>query len=106
MSPAHSAHVVLMQRFAASGAGRLGAAGVHLTTSRFAVSDGCKAGLGSGRVILSSSAEPVGSIEVALAHASRLLEQRPVLAAEQAAEILKVAPGHPPAQLLLAVARR
>jgi tetratricopeptide (TPR) repeat protein len=55
---------------------------------------------------LSSSAEPVGTIEVALNHASRLLQTDPTLAAEQAAEILKVVPGHPPATLLLAIARR
>jgi tetratricopeptide (TPR) repeat protein len=61
---------------------------------------------GGGLLKLSSTAGPVGSIEVALAHASRLLAQRPQLAAEQATEILKVAPGHPPAVLLLAVARR
>jgi tetratricopeptide (TPR) repeat protein len=55
---------------------------------------------------LSSTAEPVGTIEVALAHATRLLAERPQLAIEQASEILKAAPGHPPAVLLLATARR
>lgn len=49
---------------------------------------------------------PVGTLEVALEHAARLLERRPELAAEQAAEILKAAPGHPLATLLLGVARR
>ena len=52
------------------------------------------------------TAEPVGSIEVALAHAARLLERDPGLAAEQAGEILKAAPGHPSALLVLAIARR
>jgi predicted Zn-dependent protease len=50
--------------------------------------------------------EPVGSIEVALAHATRLLDSNPVLAAEQAREILKASPAHPLATLLLGVARR
>ncbi|MBS0578920.1 MAG: sulfotransferase [Proteobacteria bacterium] len=54
----------------------------------------------------SVAAEPVGSIEVALAHAARLLEHQPLLAAEQATEILRVAPGHPQATVILAVARR
>ncbi len=67
--------------------------------------------MGARRVLadkskVSSTAEPVGSIEVALAHASRLLPQRPELAAEQAGEILKVAPGHPLATLLLGAAQR
>jgi tetratricopeptide (TPR) repeat protein len=47
-----------------------------------------------------------GSVEVALQHAARLLPVRPELAAEQAAEILKAAPDHPMALLLLALARR
>jgi hypothetical protein len=55
---------------------------------------------------LSSSEEPLGSIDVALAHASRLLDRNPALAAEQATEILKVAPNQPVAMLLAAVARR
>ncbi len=54
----------------------------------------------------SGSAEPVGTIDTALAHAGRLLERAPGLAAQQAAEILKVAPGHPSATLILAIARR
>ncbi|HLY52327.1 MAG TPA: sulfotransferase [Steroidobacteraceae bacterium] len=49
---------------------------------------------------------PAGSLEVALQHAARLLAAQPALAAEQAAEILKVAPGQPMALLLLAVAQR
>jgi predicted Zn-dependent protease len=60
----------------------------------------------NGETQLSSTAEPVGTIDVALAHASRLLGSNPVLAAEQAREILKAAPDHPMAMLLLAVALR
>jgi tetratricopeptide (TPR) repeat protein len=55
---------------------------------------------------LSSRAEPVGTIEVALAHAARLLQSDPRLAAEQATEILKAAPSHPTAGLLLGTAQR
>jgi tetratricopeptide (TPR) repeat protein len=55
---------------------------------------------------MSGQPQPLGSVEVALRHASRLLADRPALAAEQAAEILKVVPDHPMAILLLAVARR
>jgi tetratricopeptide (TPR) repeat protein len=50
--------------------------------------------------------EPTGTLETALAHASRLLHGSPALALEQADEILKVAPGHPPATLLQGTARR
>jgi tetratricopeptide (TPR) repeat protein len=53
---------------------------------------------------LSSTAEPVGSIDIALAHAARLLRSKPHLAAEQAEEILKVAPRHPVAALMLGLA--
>jgi len=53
-----------------------------------------------------TSSEPLGSLEVALNHAARLLQAKPALAAEQASEILKVAPDHPLATLLLAVAQR
>ncbi len=49
--------------------------------------------------------EPTASLDVALAHANRLLARDPALAAEQATEILKVAVRHPPALLLLGVAR-
>jgi tetratricopeptide (TPR) repeat protein len=55
---------------------------------------------------MTSGAEPTGTIDAALAHAQRLLQTDPTLAAEQAAEILKVAPQHPQAMLLLGVARR
>jgi tetratricopeptide (TPR) repeat protein len=52
------------------------------------------------------AAEPVGSLDVALAHAVRLLERDPLLAAEQAGEILNAVPGHPNASLVLGIARR
>src|SRR3984885_7043266 len=55
---------------------------------------------------MGDASEPVGSIEVALAHATRLLDSSPVLAAEQAGEILKASPAHPLATLLLGVAQR
>ncbi|HJY40306.1 MAG TPA: sulfotransferase [Steroidobacteraceae bacterium] len=55
---------------------------------------------------MNASSEPVGSLETALAHTQRLMTSEPQLAAEQATEILKVAPGHPLATLLLGVAQR
>ncbi len=55
---------------------------------------------------MSGASEPVGTLNVALTHAARLLESNPALAAEQAAEILKVVPDHPKAMLLMAAARR
>ncbi len=55
---------------------------------------------------MSRALEPVGTLEVALAHATKLLVSKPALAAEQASEILKVAPGHPAATLILAAAHR
>jgi len=55
---------------------------------------------------LSSRAEPVGTIEIALGHAARLLESNPRLALEQASEILKAVPNHPTAGLLLGTAHR
>ncbi len=50
--------------------------------------------------------EPVGTLEVALAHAAKLLLSDPALAAEQAGEILKVAPGHPVATIILGASHR
>jgi predicted Zn-dependent protease len=47
---------------------------------------------------------PTGSIATALAHAQQLLADDPALAAEQAREILRVAPGHPGATGLLGLA--
>jgi uncharacterized membrane-anchored protein len=55
---------------------------------------------------MSDSAAPTGTLEVAMAQALRLLDQDPALAFEQAREILAVHPGHPPARLLQAAARR
>jgi len=55
---------------------------------------------------VSGHSQSLGSLEVALSHAARLLPAQPALAAEQAAEILKVVPDHPVAMLLLAVAHR
>jgi tetratricopeptide (TPR) repeat protein len=55
---------------------------------------------------MSAASEPVGTLEVALAHAMRLLATDPSMAAEQAAEILKVVPDHPVAVLVLGSAQR
>src|SRR6186713_126567 len=55
---------------------------------------------------MSATPEAIGTLDVALAHTTRLLEHDPAAAAEQATEILKAIPGQPVAQLLLAVARR
>jgi tetratricopeptide (TPR) repeat protein len=55
---------------------------------------------------LNSVSQPIGSIDQALAHAKRLLEKSPELAAEQAREILSVIPGHPLARLILGAAHR
>ena len=55
---------------------------------------------------MTTAAEPTGTLATALELATRLLRSDPVLAAEQAGEILKVLPGHPMATLLLGVARR
>ena len=55
---------------------------------------------------MSEAPEPKGTLEVALVHATRLLQRDPRRAAEQAAEILKAVPGHPHAQLILGAARR
>src|ERR1700736_1856734 len=63
------------------------------------------AGGSCGQSNLSWTAEPVGTLDVALAHATRLMQSDPKLAAEQAGEILKVVPGHPVATLLLGCAR-
>jgi predicted Zn-dependent protease len=55
---------------------------------------------------VSTDAEPVATLEVALSHATRLLAGRPDLAALQAMEILNAVPNHPAALLLLAQAER
>jgi tetratricopeptide (TPR) repeat protein len=49
--------------------------------------------------------EPTGTLEQALAHATRLLATDPALAGEQASEILKVVRNHPQATLLLGLAQ-
>jgi tetratricopeptide (TPR) repeat protein len=53
-----------------------------------------------------SASEPVGTLEVALDHAARLLASNPAMAEAQAREILKAVPGHPQAVLLLGAALR
>jgi tetratricopeptide (TPR) repeat protein len=53
-----------------------------------------------------SAAEPVGTLDVALAHAARLLDSDPAQAAQQAVEILSVVENHPIARLLLGTARQ
>jgi tetratricopeptide (TPR) repeat protein len=55
---------------------------------------------------LTDASEPVGTLDVALRHAARLLEKDPGLAAEQAMEILRAVPGHPQARLILGAAQR
>jgi hypothetical protein len=47
---------------------------------------------------MSTTADPMGTLETALAHATRLLPTNPDLAAEQAQEILKAVPGDIPRQ--------
>jgi tetratricopeptide (TPR) repeat protein len=55
---------------------------------------------------MSGAQQPVGTLEVALAHAAKLLVSDPALAADQAGEILKVAPGHPVATIILGASHR
>src|ERR1700686_3971995 len=55
---------------------------------------------------VNSASEPVGTLDVALGHAARLLERDAALAAEKASEILKAVPGHPHARLILGAAHR
>jgi predicted Zn-dependent protease len=55
---------------------------------------------------LTDTSEPVGTVDVALAHARRLLERDARLAQQQADEILKTVPGHPYARLILGAAHR
>jgi tetratricopeptide (TPR) repeat protein len=50
--------------------------------------------------------DAVGTLEVALKHAGKLLEAQPSLALEQAHEILRAAPSHPLATLFTGVAQR
>jgi len=53
---------------------------------------------------VADTAEPLGTLEVALGHAAHLLTREPALAAEQAAEILKVHPDQPEALALSGLA--
>ncbi len=52
------------------------------------------------------ASQRLGSIDLAISHARRLLEKSPDLAAEQACEILHIHPGHPTARLILGAAHR
>ena len=51
-----------------------------------------------------TNSESYGTLSVALEHAKRLLQSDPGAAVEQATEILKVAPDHPGATMLLGIA--
>jgi len=55
---------------------------------------------------MSGVSEAVGTIDIALANASNLINKSPALAAEQVGEILKMIPGHPQARLILGIAHR
>lgn len=55
---------------------------------------------------MTSGSDPVGTLEVALAHAQHLLASQPALAADQAREILAAAPAHPGALFILGSALR
>jgi tetratricopeptide (TPR) repeat protein len=55
---------------------------------------------------LNVASQRLGSIDLAVAHARRLLEKNADLAAEQAGEILNAHPGHPMARLILGAAHR
>jgi tetratricopeptide (TPR) repeat protein len=52
------------------------------------------------------TADSTGPLDVALGHATRLLDRRPDLAEQQAREILAAVPGHPAAILIQGTARR
>jgi len=56
--------------------------------------------------ILTDASDPVGPLDVALAHARRLLGRDARLAGQQAREILKSVPAHPYALLILGAAQR
>lgn len=55
---------------------------------------------------MKATSESAGTLEVAMAHATRLLDVDLALAVTQATEILGAVPNHPPAVLLLATAHR
>ena len=52
------------------------------------------------------ASQRLGSIDLAVSHARRLLEKSPDLAAEQVCEVLNLDPGHPTARLILGAAHR
>lgn len=54
---------------------------------------------------MTSTPDPVGTLQVALAHTQRLLHSDPALALEQAGEILKAAPNHPVATMFAGLAQ-
>ena len=56
--------------------------------------------------MVEQAAEPTGTLEVALAHAGRLLAADPAMAEAQAREILQAVPGNPQALLVLGAALR
>jgi tetratricopeptide (TPR) repeat protein len=68
--------------------------------------DDCGLPIEIGPSLAASGSEPTGTLATALTHTARLLEANPRLAEAQSREILKVVPGHPQAQLLLATALR
>ena len=55
---------------------------------------------------MSAEDEHRGSFEAALKRTAHLIDVDPVLAADQATEILKALPNHPPALFFLAMAKR
>ena len=55
---------------------------------------------------MNATAAPTANLETALAHASRLLATDPLLAGEQATEIIRVVGDHPMALLVLGTSRR
>ena len=59
-----------------------------------------------GKSLANTASEPSGTLEIALAHAGRLLATSPAMAEEQARAILEAVPGHPQALLLLGAALR
>ncbi len=55
---------------------------------------------------MSAGQDPVGTLDVALQHATRLLGESPALAIEQAEAILEQVPRHPLAVLIVGIAKR
>ncbi len=55
---------------------------------------------------MSGAREPTGTLKVALAHAAKLLDSDPALAAEQARAVLEVVPDQPVASVILGAAHR